>query len=144
MTTIIEKLTDVDIYAFINRSDTSFASRLSLYLDLKEYSIKLSRFALFVTAREDDSIIGVIAYYINREQNVFYIPYVCVDVKHRNQGIAKQLFSCLFQEARIQKKDIMLEVRPDNIGAISLYKKYGFQNIGIVGSKYLMKRNYES
>ena len=137
-------MTDVDIYDFINRSDTSFASRLRLSRDLKEYSIKLSRFALFVTAREDDSILGVIAYYINKDQNVFYIPYVCVDVRHRNQGIADQLFSCLFQEARIQKKDIILEVRTDNIGAISLYQKNGFQIMDTLDSKYLMKKKYES
>ena len=51
-----------------------------------------------------------------------------VDVFHRNCGIASKLLEKMFSSVQ---KSITLEVKKDNIPAISLYKKYDFEEIGI-------------
>lgn len=56
---------------------------------------------------------------------------------HRRQGYAQQLLNHLFQIVQAETIDrILLEVRSSNMGAIKLYKRYGFENCGLRKSYY--------
>ena len=73
-------------------------------------------------------------YYINNELvgiivyedifNRFEIDYIVVDCKFRRKGIASELIKSIII---LNPENITLEVREDNIAAINLYKKLGFE-----------------
>ena len=75
--------------------------------------------------REKDDILGLIHIndiYDRYEINNFYV----ID-KYRNRGIGSLLLEKVIELGKEQKiKNITLEVRKDNILAISLYENYGF------------------
>lgn len=59
------------------------------------------------------------------------ITNVCVMPEHRRMGIAKDLLHALFDECKKRAcKNVYLEVACDNTGAIALYEKNGFCEIG--------------
>jgi [ribosomal protein S18]-alanine N-acetyltransferase len=60
-----------------------------------------------------------------------HILNLCVDTRHRRQGIGKQLITTFLEKTRAQNvSNVYLEVRPSNIAAIELYYKVGFSKIG--------------
>lgn len=74
----------------------------------------------------DDEVIGYIYYsdiYERAEVNQ-----IEVDSFHRNCGIGSKLLEKMINTV---DKDITLEVRKDNIPAISLYNKYGFVDVAV-------------
>jgi len=76
----------------------------------------------------------MLGYYINNElvgtlvyediYNRFEIDYIVVDCKYRCKGIASNLLKYIIN---LNPDNITLEVREDNIAAINLYKKNGFE-----------------
>ena len=79
-----------------------------------------------VYLNSDNEIVGFLYYsdiYDRAEINQ-----IEVDFFHRNCGIASKLLEKMFSSVQ---KNITLEVKKDNIPAISLYKKYDFEEIGI-------------
>jgi len=60
-----------------------------------------------------------------------HILNICVDPAEQNQGIGRKMLENLIEVARGRAETIFLEVRPSNVGAIALYEKMGFNEIGI-------------
>jgi ribosomal-protein-alanine N-acetyltransferase len=56
---------------------------------------------------------------------------ICVAPEVQKQGVGSKLLEHMIELARKKAEMIMLEVRPSNKGAISLYKKRGFNEIGV-------------
>ena len=67
-------------------------------------------------------IVGVILY--EDIYNRFEIDYIIVNSKYRCKGIASKLIESIIN---LNPENITLEVREDNIPAINLYKKMGFE-----------------
>ena len=67
-------------------------------------------------------IVGVILY--EDIYNRFEIDYIIVNSKYRCKGIASKLLESIIN---LNPENITLEVREDNIPAINLYKKMGFE-----------------
>ena len=88
-------------------------------------------FAKLLIIKEKDEIIGYLYYsdiYERAEINQFEVKET-----HRNCGKGQLLLeSCL----KILNKDITLEVRQDNIPAIKLYEKNGFEKKAIRPNYY--------
>ena len=62
----------------------------------------------------------------------------------RNNQVASKLMDALIGECNNKSiKHIFLEVRTSNIPAISLYKKFDFNEIGVRPNYYLTKKGYE-
>ena len=70
----------------------------------------------------DNKLVGIIVY--EDIFNRFEIDYIVVDSQYRGKGIAKKLLESIIN---LNKKNITLEVREDNIPAINLYEKMGFE-----------------
>lgn len=60
-----------------------------------------------------------------------HILNISVDPSEQKQGIGRKMLEHLIDHARGKAETIFLEVRPTNTVAISLYKKIGFNEIGI-------------
>ena len=60
-----------------------------------------------------------------------HILNISVHQKEQSQGIGRRMLEQLIDTARGKAETIFLEVRPSNVGAIALYEKMGFNEIGI-------------
>lgn len=66
-----------------------------------------------------------------------HILNLTVSPEHQRQGIGEKLLKHFMQLARRHNADIvMLEVRPSNTGAIALYRKLGFNELGVRPNYY--------
>ena len=92
-------------------------------------------FALCYTAIINAEVVGyLIAYQVIDEIQILN---VAVKKSERGKKIATKLFDTIFDSAGTEKiKEFTLEVRPSNIGAISLYKKLGFEIDGVRKNYY--------
>ena len=88
---------------------------------------KWHKYAEVCTCRDEDShLVGMIAFYANKPK-VAYIPHIYVSKELRGKGT----FAAMLSEVSNYVKSnyfqyIRLEVRKDNMRAISAYKKQGF------------------
>ncbi|MBE6571912.1 MAG: ribosomal-protein-alanine N-acetyltransferase [Ruminococcaceae bacterium] len=90
---------------------------------------------IMFAAKDGDIICGYIGLYIIADEcdiaNVAVVP------EFRNRGIAKNLIAYATEYAREKSVGkMMLEVRASNTPAISLYKKFGFEEVGIRKNYY--------
>lgn len=62
-----------------------------------------------------------------------------------NQGIGSQLMKRLLEWAKEKRFEVVeLQVRSDNLAAIHLYEKYGFQKVGVHPAFFKMEQEYIS
>ena len=100
-----------------------------------------SRKKIFLVAEIDNKIVGLIDGYVIEniyyKEKVSYLDHLCVDKKYRKNEIGSKLIE-KFTEVSKKKgaKYIKLNAFENNIPAISLYNKYGFDNYSI----YYMKK----
>ncbi len=98
-------------------------------LESIENELKLS-YAVYYVAKEGEEILGYIGVH-----NIFgegEITTLAVNPMYRRRGVADKLFVHFLQEEKkMGIKLINLEVRSGNEPAKSLYKKYGFSEVGV-------------
>lgn len=57
---------------------------------------------------------------------------LCVAEEYQRRGLAREMLSLLLDEAdTLEVRDVFLEVRPSNIGAVTLYEQMGFNQVGV-------------
>lgn len=95
-------------------------------IETMEHDLQVNPFGRYLLELENDKIIGYLYYsdiYDRAEINQ-----IEVEVSHRNCGKATKLLQKMLE---LVGKSITLEVKKDNIPAINLYKKFGFQEKAI-------------
>lgn len=95
-------------------------------IETMEHDLQVNPFGRYLLELENDKIIGYLYYsdiYDRAEINQ-----IEVEVSHRNCGKATKLLQKML---KLVEKSITLEVKKDNIPAINLYKKFGFQEKAI-------------
>ncbi|MDX1609026.1 MAG: ribosomal protein S18-alanine N-acetyltransferase [Halofilum sp. (in: g-proteobacteria)] len=79
---------------------------------------------------ETDGVIQAHAIMLARAEEA-HVLNLCVGPDHRRQGIAARLLEELLAVARrAHARTMFLEVRPSNTGAIDLYERAGFHEVG--------------
>lgn len=65
-------------------------------------------------------------------QDELHLANIAIDPQYRNLGLASLFMNVIFEEG-LKRKLIraFLEVREKNLAAINLYKKFGFEEIGV-------------
>ena len=113
-------------------------------LDIVKNELINNPFAKYLILKEENKILGYLYYsdiYDRVEINQFEI-----EKSHRNCGKGTKLLKKLTE---IVDKSITLEVKKDNIEAINLYKKFGFEETAIRKGYYngidgiLMERKHK-
>lgn len=115
----------------------------------------LGKDTVFV-ALEGATIIGFIQFgeadfdSVKTTRNDIELKKLFVDTEHHGKGIGSQLIEAMLaHEKLVNIQNIYLDVYPENVKAIALYKKYGFQAAGeipykpngkVIGYDLLMKR----
>lgn len=125
----INKATEHEIYAHLDRCSHIFNPPLNTYVDLKDYSRKIRSLASTFEIWENNQIVALIAVYMNNlDSKAAFISNVSVEAKFQGLGLASRLLKNVIEEAsKSGFEKIMLQVRQINKTAIELYKKYGFE-----------------
>ncbi|MBR4286201.1 MAG: ribosomal protein S18-alanine N-acetyltransferase [Clostridia bacterium] len=126
MNIIIEKMGENYLSQIAELEKTCFSTPWSENALREELANQFSRF--FVALCD-----GQIAGYIGAHNVVgeVYITNVAVFPQFRRQGIAEALIKKLMDLSQTENAEfITLEVRKSNIGAINLYTKMGFKEVG--------------
>ena len=90
----------------------------------------LNPYAIYFVAEKDSETVGFAGMHVILDEG--YITNVAVSPYHRKQGIADDLIFALENHAAdIKITLITLEVRESNFGAIHLYNKHGYEQVGI-------------
>lgn len=85
----------------------------------------------FIIVQKDNNLLGIARFKYN---NKIKISSVIVNPKYRRQNICTNIIKFILKHALKYNKDILLDVKSDNIGAIKCYQKNGF--IKIKTNKY--------
>jgi len=94
------------------------------------FEVGNSRTSYAVVASEGGAVIGyAVGWFVGDE---LHIGNVAVRRDRQGSGIGRRLLEDLMREASARKVSyITLEVRASNVGAIGLYRRYGFKEIAI-------------
>lgn len=138
-----EKLIAIDLFKHLQDSKSDFP-RSSLIDKAYELSEKWALYADVITAKnENGDLLGLIVYYANRLPQVF-TTHVWVDVSVRGRGICGKMLK--FQERICALKGFTehhLEVACNNISAIKAYKKFGFDEVELLGSSIILGKHID-
>lgn len=103
---------------------------------------------LFIVAIVDDKIIGNLNFCGGHRPRIAHDGEFGVSVlkSHWCNGIAKELIAYLIHWAKMGDtvKKINLKVRDDNVNAIQLYKKLGFEVEGHISRQFYIEGKYYS
>jgi ribosomal-protein-alanine N-acetyltransferase len=62
---------------------------------------------------------------------------LCVDEKFQRRGMGREILRHLISEAdMLEVRDVFLEARPSNTGAVALYEQIGFNQVGVRKNYY--------
>lgn len=122
-----------DIEDVLEIERQSFPNPWSYYAFYSEITSNAN--AYYITAKYDKKIIGYAGIWIIIDEG--HISNIAVHPNYRRQGIGGILLTHLIEYSK-QKgvKLITLDVREKNLPAQQLYKKYGFEVIGIRKNYY--------
>lgn len=122
---------DLDEVLEIERQ--SFSRAWSRFFFLNELELSEST---YIVARLRDRVVGYAGIRFYGRQG--HITTIAVAPKWRGNRIGEQLLLALLEIAKDRKvKEVVLEVRPSNSVAISLYEKYGFKVVGVIPGYYM-------
>lgn len=136
------KLTQSEVLSILNHFDDSSDSPLHEGLDFVSYSKKLSDYAYFVIAEENDCQIGYVAYYLNNEGRFAYVPQVVVHKDGRHRGVGHALFEALTSAVCTNYDCIKLEVLKTNKNARLFYAREGFVEIEDHNERFLLVKKF--
>ena len=123
--------TERDIRSHLSSCDRQFNPPLSDRVDIAEYSKKLRLSAFTFEAWSDESLVGLVAAYINTPDHSCFITSTSVLPEFSGRGIAARLLAaCLKHAHAADAETASLEVSKDSHPAICLYRKLGFQVTG--------------
>jgi ribosomal protein S18 acetylase RimI-like enzyme len=127
------------VISHLDQCSELFVPTLSSYIDICSYSEKLIRKATRIEAFDEIKLIGLIAVYINEDENLCFVSNVSVIPGFSGKGIATTLFyrtQNLIKNLRVNT--MILHVDKNNYPAINFYEKLGFQHDLIFDNKIKM------
>lgn len=138
------------IQGHLEACDQEFFPRLSLKVDVEDYSSKISANAQTFEAWCGDTLVGLVAAYMNdRDKRMGFITNVTVVKEFMGRGIAAELLErCVARSGQAGINAIWLEVSVKSPAAIRLYEKLGFSEVSrkeeILSMKLVISGNQQS
>jgi len=124
----VNACTEKDIRSHLSRCNHQFNPPLSDRVDIGEYSKKLRLNALTFEAWNNESLVGMVAAYIDTRDHSCFITNTSVLAEFSGRGVAARLLAACLEHAHAANiETVSLEVSKDSQPAICLYRKFGFQ-----------------
>ena len=122
------------------RCDPAFSPPLSSRVDIGEYARKLRDKSCTFEAWAGESLVGLVAMYIDQQAGSAYISNVSVEPRHGGSGIGSRLLANAIDFARgRQVVQISLQVSRQAAPALALYASHGFNASGGDGANLEMR-----
>lgn len=106
-------------------------------------SLENSETGIFLVAKDGNEIVGTASFQTYPKKRVAHRGVFGISVKkdHWNRGVGTKLTEKALEFAKntAHAKIVSLEVRSDNLAAIHLYEKFGFQKIGTFKGFFLIE-----
>lgn len=116
-----------EIAIFLEENAMAFNPPFNTSVDIESYAAKLVEYAVRFEMRNGDALVALLSAYINSENGVAYIPYICVKKGYEGCNLGQQLFDQFYQYCRLRGVErVELEVRSNNHRAMLFYEKQGF------------------
>ncbi len=130
---MIQRMEIADLNRILELERLCFSSPWSM--DDFVYELNENPFGYYVVLREGKNIIAYLGLWMDEERA--QITTIGVDPAHRGKGYAKALMEHMFDVCSSKGVRIYsLEVRISNQSAISLYKRFGFEQVGLRKAYY--------
>src|SRR5690606_19055178 len=119
-----------DIQSHLIECSEQFVPMLSSYVDIEEYTNKISKHAITFEAWFESKLISLVAVYYNSEIGLnCFITNVSIEKKYEGLGIAKNLLNLCMDIGKMKNfKQVDLKVNKANLKAIMFYEYLGFTN----------------
>lgn len=140
------KISEVEFLEYLTEVDEEYIPPISKCIRLSEYAEKLLDKASIATARYENKLVGVCAFYCDEIKRKSFISTIGVQKKFKKKGIGKKLLREAISISKKQKMDkISLEVNVENRYAVNFYEKNGFRTSKIFKKKDLegVDRNWK-
>lgn len=89
--------------------------------------------ALMYMCKHDDKAVGIAGItfsYGNRKKHVAHLVWIYVKKEFRGNGISKKLIEYILKDLKPAVSKISLQVVQDQISAVKVYEKLGFEKVG--------------
>ena len=131
-----------EILEHFEKCSDLFNPPLSSLVNIVDYSSKIREYAYTFECWRDNTLIGLIACYLNDVESVNgFITNASVYKHFQGKGIASNLLSKAINKAyELGFLKIYLEVNSTNQTAINLYQRYGFIINNHIDNKYIMTK----
>ena len=107
-----------------------FVPHLNTWVDLDEYSKKVSSKAVCWLAYDNSELIGFAACYVNKATDFSFWTMLAVRKEYRNRLVALQLEPIVIKYCRDKgSMGILAEVDPRHTDLINLHKYFGFKHV---------------
>jgi len=127
----INACSEEDIRSHLSSCNRQFSPPLSDRVDIGEYSRKIRLNAFTFEAWNNESLVGMVAAYIDTRDHSCFITNTSVLAEFSGQRVAATLLAACLAHARAADiETVSLEVSKDSRPAIRLYEKFGFQIVG--------------
>lgn len=133
--------TEEELYLHLKECSCNFIPHLNETVNIQEYSRKIFLNSITFEAWERNSLIGLLAAYLNDNENkVAYITNLSVIREYFGLGMASQLIRMCIDYTKLNNFSTMrLEVHETNAPALNFYQKYGFKIVGRNGDFAFMQ-----
>lgn len=124
----IEPMTRQDLPEVLAIERASFADPWAAVAFERELDNEFSRTP--VARDEDGRVVGYTVYWVAGPE--YHILNIAVRQDARRRGVGRLLMNRIIADAQRDKAEfIALEVRPSNLPARAMYRKYGFVTVGV-------------
>lgn len=129
---IIRKMEDRDLLRVVEIDQNSFT--LPWSLTSYQFEIRRSKISRCWVAEVNDDgnsvVAGMIVSWVVIDE--MHIGTIAVDAPYRRNGIASAFMEAVHEQAEVEKLEkVYLEVRRRNLSAQALYRKYGYEVVGV-------------
>ena len=131
----VSRASSAQLEAHLRHCDAHFIPPLSARLRIDAYVAKLAAHAVRLEAWQRGDLVGLVAMYCNDLQGrTAFITSISVDREWARHGITQHLLGQCAQQARAAGMvRIALKVAAENNAALSLYRKLGYDEVGVDG-----------
>lgn len=134
-------ITETELKDFLISNLSQFHPSFATMCIESKYWQKLYYNATTFEIWNGSNLIGLICAYLNNESKEVYIPYVCISKGYTGKGLASELINIIFTHCKESNfRKISLEVRKNNIPAITLYTKKAFHIVKVENEKIRLER----
>ena len=116
-----------EVALFLSRNAEAFNPPFNQSVDIEAYAQKLTSHAIRFEVRNGGRLVALCSAYINVDNSIAYVPYICVEEAYKGEHLGQRLFEQLEQYCSLNHiSRIDLEVRRSNTHALSFYNRLGF------------------